>query len=233
LGQAGRGLLEKKHLSCHLGSLNDLKSPEFTYSTRISKEDFSMADEKDNNDAQRSPFLEEKAFKSRTVLVFGTINDKLAAEVSKRLIALSAESKEPITILVSSPGGHVESGDVIHDIIKFIDAPVNMVGTGWVGSAAVNVFLSVPKERRVCLPNTRFLIHQPSGGFGGQATDIAIQAREIVKIRERIAALIAKESGQTLEKVTADIDRDFWMSAVEAKEYGLVSRIIVNQSELS
>ncbi|MBC3908261.1 ATP-dependent Clp protease proteolytic subunit [Undibacterium umbellatum] len=192
-----------------------------------------MADEKDNNDAQRSPFLEEKAFKSRTVLVFGTINDKLAAEVSKRLIALSAESKEPITILVSSPGGHVESGDVIHDIIKFIDAPVNMVGTGWVGSAAVNVFLSVPKERRVCLPNTRFLIHQPSGGFGGQATDIAIQAREIVKIRERIAALIAKESGQTLEKVTADIDRDFWMSAVEAKEYGLVSRIIVNQSELS
>ena len=148
-----------------------------------------MADEKDNNEAQRSPFLEEKAFKSRTVLVFGTINDKLAAEVSKRLIALSAESKEPITILVSSPGGHVESGDVIHDIIKFIDAPVNIVGTGWVGSAAVNVFLSVPKERRVCLPNTRFLIHQPSGGIGGQATDIAIQAREIVKIRERIAAL--------------------------------------------
>ncbi len=192
-----------------------------------------MADEKDNNEAQRSPFLEEKAFKSRTVLVFGTINDKLAAEVSKRLIALSAESKEPITILVSSPGGHVESGDVIHDIIKFIDAPVNIVGTGWVGSAAVNVFLSVPKERRVCLPNTRFLIHQPSGGIGGQATDIAIQAREIVKIRERIAALIAKESGQPLEKVTADIDRDYWMTSTEAKEYGLVSRIIISQSELS
>lgn len=192
-----------------------------------------MADEKDNNDAQRSPFLEEKAFKSRTVLVFGTINDKLAAEVSKRLIALSAESKEPITILVSSPGGHVESGDVIHDIIKFIDAPVNIVGTGWVGSAAVNVFLSVPKERRVCLPNTRFLIHQPSGGCGGQATDIAIQAREIVKVRERIAALIARESGQSLEKVTADIDRDYWMSAAEASEYGLVSRIIVKQGELS
>ncbi|MES2040147.1 MAG: ATP-dependent Clp protease proteolytic subunit [Pseudomonadota bacterium] len=202
-------------------------------STRSDKKTF-MADEKENNESQaRSPFLEEKAFKSRTVLVFGTINDKLASEISQRLIALSAESKEPITILVSSPGGHVESGDVIHDIIKFIDAPVNMVGTGWVGSAAVNVFLSVPKERRVCLPNTRFLIHQPSGGFGGQATDIAIQAREIVKIRERIAALIARESGQTLEKVTTDIDRDFWMSAAEAKEYGLVSRIIVNQSELS
>ncbi|MDO8652994.1 MAG: ATP-dependent Clp protease proteolytic subunit, partial [Undibacterium sp.] len=133
---------------------------------------------------------------------------------------------------VSSPGGHVESGDVIHDIIRFIDAPVRVVGTGWVGSAAVNVFLSVPKERRVCLPNTRFLIHQPSGGAGGQATDIAIQAREIVKIRERIAALIARESGQTLEKVTSDIERDYWMTAEEAKEYGLVSRIIVQQKEL-
>jgi ATP-dependent Clp protease protease subunit len=121
---------------------------------------------------------------------------------------------------------------VIHDIIRFIDAPVRVVGTGWVGSAAVNVFLSVPKERRVCLPNTRFLIHQPSGGAGGQATDIAIQAREIVKIRERIAALIAKESGQTLEKVTIDIERDYWMTASEAQEYGLVSRIIVQQKEL-
>jgi ATP-dependent Clp protease protease subunit len=191
-----------------------------------------MGQEKETNKEAASPFLEEKAFKSRTVLVFGTINDKLAADVSKRLIALSAESADPITLLVSSPGGHVESGDVIHDMIRFINAPVRVVGTGWVGSAAVNVFLSVPKERRVCLPNTRFLIHQPSGGAGGQATDIAIQAREIVKIRERIAALIAKESGQTLEKVTADIERDYWMSAAEAKEYGLVSRIIVQQSEL-
>jgi ATP-dependent Clp protease protease subunit len=191
-----------------------------------------MAEEKDSSIQVRSPFLEEKDFKSRTVLVFGTINDKLAAEVSKRLIALSAESKDPITLLVSSPGGHVESGDVIHDIIRFIDAPVRVVGTGWVGSAAVNVFLSVPKERRVCLPNTRFLIHQPSGGAGGQATDIAIQAREIVKIRERIAILIAKESGQTLEKVTADIERDYWMNASEAQEYGLISRIIVQQKEL-
>ncbi|MDY7539429.1 ATP-dependent Clp protease proteolytic subunit [Undibacterium sp. RTI2.1] len=192
-----------------------------------------MADENNNDSAPRSPFLEEKAFKSRTVLVFGTINDKMAADVSNRLIALAAESKEPITVLVSSPGGHVESGDVIHDIVKFIDAPVNMVGTGWVGSAAVNVFLAVPKERRFCLTNTRFLIHQPSGGAGGQASDIAIQAREIVKVRERIAALIAKESGQSLERVTTDIDRDYWMNASEASEYGLVSRIIVQQTELS
>ena len=180
----------------------------------------------------RDNFLEEKAFKSRTVLLFGTINDKSARDTVRQLIALSGESKAPINFLVCSPGGHVESGDVIHDVIRFIDAPVNMIGSGWVGSAAVNVFLSVPKERRYCLQNTRFLIHQPSGGAGGQATDIAIQAREIVKVRERIAALIAKECGQTLEKVRTDIDRDFWMTAPEAIEYGLVAKSIVNAKEV-
>jgi ATP-dependent Clp protease, protease subunit len=167
------------------------------------------------------------------VLVFGVINDVSAGEVAKRLIALSGESSDPITMLVSSPGGHVESGDVIHDIIRFIEAPVNMVGSGWVGSAAVNVYLSVPKERRFCLPNTRFLIHQPSGGVGGQASDIAIQAREIIRIRERIAKVISKETGQPLERVVNDIDRDYWMSSDEAVEYGLVSKIIVNQRELN
>lgn len=190
-----------------------------------------MSDEAEIKDAPRSSFLDEKAFKSRTVLVFGTVNDRMAADVSSKLIALAAESKEPITMLVSSPGGHVESGDVIHDMTKFIETPVNMIGTGWVGSAAVSLFLAVPKERRFCLANTRFLIHQPSGGFGGQASDIAIQAREIVKIRQRIAVLIARESGQTLEKVSEDIDRDYWMTAQEAVDYGLVSKIIEKQSE--
>ena len=191
-----------------------------------------MADDNDNNGAPRSPFLEEKAFKSRTVLVFGTINDKLAADVSKRLIALSAESQEPITVLVSSPGGHVESGDVIHDIIRYVPAPVNMVGTGWVGSAATHLYLSVPRERRFCTPNTRFLIHQPSGGAGGPASDIAIHAREIVKARERIARTIARETGKSLEDVLLDIERDRWLSAEEAIAYGLVSRIIERKDEL-
>jgi ATP-dependent Clp protease, protease subunit len=192
-----------------------------------------MEEKNESSPPQRSAFLEEKAFKSRTVLVFGVINDVSAGEVAKRLIALSGESSDPITMLVSSPGGHVESGDVIHDIIRFIEAPVNMVGSGWVGSAAVNVYLSVPKERRFCLPNTRFLIHQPSGGVGGQASDIAIQAREIIRIRERIAKVISKETGQPLERVVNDIDRDYWMSAEEAVEYGLVSKVIVNQRELN
>jgi ATP-dependent Clp protease protease subunit len=192
-----------------------------------------MEEKAETSASQRDAFMEEKAFKSRTVLLFGQINDASARDVVRQLIALAGESKEPINFLVCSPGGHVESGDVIHDVIRFIDAPVNMVGSGWVGSAAVNVFLSVPKERRFCLQNTRFLIHQPSGGAGGQATDIAIQAREIVRVRERIAALIAKETGQTLEKVTTDIDRDFWMTAPEAIEYGLVAKSIVNAREIT
>ncbi|MET3107015.1 ATP-dependent Clp protease protease subunit [Oxalobacteraceae bacterium GrIS 2.11] len=182
---------------------------------------------------QRDAFLEEKAFKSRTVLLFGQINDSAARDVVRQLIALSGESNAPINFLVCSPGGHVESGDVIHDVIRFIEAPVNMIGSGWVGSAAVNVYLSVPKERRYCLQNTRFLIHQPSGGVGGQASDIAIQAREIIRVRERIGALIAKETGQKPEKVMLDIERDYWMSAPEAIEYGLVAKSIVNAREIS
>jgi ATP-dependent Clp protease, protease subunit len=180
----------------------------------------------------RTSFLEEKAFKSRTVLVFGAISDTSAQDTVRRLIALAAESSAPIDLLVSSPGGHLESGDTIHDVIRFIDAPVRIIGTGWVGSAATHVYLSVPRERRFCLPQTRFLIHQPSGGAGGQATDIAIQAREILKARQRIAEVIARETGQPLERVLADIERDRWMSAQEAVDYGLVSRVIERQAEL-
>ncbi|HSW19313.1 MAG TPA: ATP-dependent Clp protease proteolytic subunit [Ramlibacter sp.] len=180
----------------------------------------------------RNSFLEEKAFKSRTVLVFGAITDSAASEVARRLIALDAESPTPIDMLVSSPGGHLESGDAIHDIIRFISAPVNMIGTGWVGSAATHLYLSVPRERRFCTPNTRFLIHQPSGGAGGQASDIAIHAQEIIKARERIAKAIARETGKALDKVLSDIERDRWMSAEEAVEYGLVGKIIQHKTEL-
>ena len=180
----------------------------------------------------RNSFLEEKAFASRTVLVFGAINDQTAADTVRRLIALDGASHAPIDMLVSSPGGHLESGDTMHDVVKFITAPVRMIGTGWVGSAATHLFLAVPKERRFCLPQTRFLIHQPSGGAGGQATDIAIMAREIIKARERIARVISRETGQPLEKVQVDIERDNWMGPEEAIEYGLISRIIQNRAEL-
>ena len=173
-----------------------------------------------------------KTFESRTVMIFGEITDSAACDVTQRLIALDAESSKSITVLVSSPGGHVESGDAIHDVVRFIHSPVRMIGTGWVGSAAAHLFLSAKAENRFCLPNTRFLIHQPSGGFGGKETDIAIQAEQILLIRERIARTIAKATGKSLDKVMEDIDRDHWFSAVEAVDYGLVSKIIEHRREL-
>jgi ATP-dependent Clp protease protease subunit len=193
-----------------------------------------MADEKaaPKKDAAPEKIEEQLLFKSRFVMVFGEIDDKMALVTCRRLLALSQESDAPITLLISSPGGHVESGDAIHDMIRFVRAPVTTVGTGWVASAGTHIYLAAPKERRLALPNTRFMIHQPAGGAGGQASDIAIQAREIIRTRERIAATIAKETGQPLERVAADIERDFWMSTGEAIEYGLVSRVIERQSEL-
>src|SRR5690349_3612854 len=175
---------------------------------------------------------ERLAFKSRFVMLFGGINHAVASTTCTRLIALAEESDAPISVLISSPGGHVESGDAIHDIIRFVRAPVTTVGTGWVASAGTHVFLAAPKERRVCLPNTRFMIHQPGGGAGGPATDIAIQAKEILRTRERIAKVISKQTGQSLQKVLADMERDFWLSAEEAIEYGLVSRVIQSSREL-
>lgn len=177
--------------------------------------------------------MEQLSFKSRFVMVFGEIDDKLARGVCERLIALSQESDAPITMLISSPGGHVESGDAIHDLISFVRAPVTTVGTGWVASAGAHIFLAPPKERRVCLPNTRFMIHQPAGGAGGQATDIAIQAREIIKTRQRIAKVVAQRTGQKIEKVLADMDRDYWMDAAEAVAYGIASRVIERQQDLA
>jgi len=136
-------------------------------------------------------------------------------------------------VLLSSPGGHVESGDAIHDVIRFIRAPITMIGTGWVASAGTHIYLAAPKERRVCTPNTRFMIHQPAGGMGGQASDIAIQAKQILRTRERIARVIARETGQPYEKVIADVERDFWLSAQEAIDYGIVSRIIDTHADVA
>jgi ATP-dependent Clp protease protease subunit len=172
------------------------------------------------------------SFKSRFVLVFGEITDTMALATCRRLLALAAESDAPITMLISSPGGHVESGDAIHDVIRFISAPVTTLGTGWVASAGTHIFLSPPKERRLCLPNTRFMIHQPAGGAGGQATDIAIQAREILRTRERLAKTIAEETGQPLATIVKDMERDYWMSAEAAVTYGIVSRIVKTQKDV-
>lgn len=168
------------------------------------------------------------------MLIFGGINDKIARDVTGRLLALAGASDKPIDIYVNSPGGHVESGDTIHDMIRFVDsvAPVNMIGTGWVASAGALIYAAGRPERRVCLPNTRFLLHQPMGGVRGPATDIDIEAREIIKMRERLDRLFARETGQTYEKIAKDTDRNYWMSAEEAIAYGLVNRVITSATDL-
>jgi len=178
--------------------------------------------------------LESRLFKGRKVMVFGEINDKVARDVVARILTLAEDSTKPIDVFVNSPGGHVESGDTIHDIIKFVreSVPIRLIGTGWVASAGAHIYLAGEKSRRYCLPNTRFLLHQPSGGVRGRATDIDIEAREIIKMRERLSKVIADETGQPIEKVRKDCERNYWMSAEEAIVYGLVNRVIKTVVEL-
>jgi ATP-dependent Clp protease, protease subunit len=191
------------------------------------------SDEKPEKTDRPESIAEQLSFKARFVLLFGEINHTVARTTCERLIALSQQSDAPISVLISSPGGHVESGDAIHDMIRFIKAPVTTIGTGWVASAGTHIFLATEKSRRVCLPNTRFMIHQPAGGAGGPATDIAIQAKEILRTRERIARVVAKQTGQSYEKVLADMERDYWMSAAEAIDYGIVSRVVESHRDLT
>lgn len=183
-------------------------------------------------EAPVSRFLDEKLFKSRSITIFGDIDEKVARSVTEKLLALSADGDEPITIYISSPGGHVESGDVVYDMIKFIKPEVRVIGTGWVASAATTIYLAAKKENRFSLPNTRFLVHQPSGGSRGRASDIKIQAEQIIKMRERINKLIADETGQSLERVAKDTDRDHWMTVAEAIEYGIVGKQIKSIADL-
>ena len=192
----------------------------------------------DDEEAESPPmgepnaFLEEALFKARTILLTGGIDFKQAKRVCERLLALSSESDKPILLVISSPGGHVESGDMIHDMIKFVGAPVKVLGTGWVASAGALIYSAAAKENRYALKNTRFLLHEPRGGVGGQATDVEIQAREIIKMRERLNRIFAEATGKSLEKIKEDTDRDFWMSAEEAVEYGLVSKIVTHRGEI-
>ena len=186
----------------------------------------------EGSSASASAAMMMKFLDARTVLIFGGIDQKLAERVSAQLLYLDHLNHDPIKLIINSPGGHVESGDTIHDLISFIASPVAVIGTGWVASAGTHIFLGAPKERRFCLPNTRFLIHQPSGGAGGKASDIAIQAQEIIKMRERLARIISERTGQPLERVMKDIDRDYWMSVDEAKDYGILGTVATNMEDI-
>lgn len=185
-----------------------------------------------NPPAALTDALRERLFKARTLVISGEIDQQLASHVVAQLLALDAEATSPITIFINSQGGHVESGDTIHDVVRFLKSPTRMIGTGWVASAAALIYIAAPRERRFCLPNTRFLLHQPAGGVGGKAADIEIEAREIVNMRERINRLFARETGQPLERIENDTRRNFWLSAEAARDYGLVGQIIERADEL-
>ncbi len=188
-----------------------------------------------HDDTAMTPFdpVAGRLLKARTIIISGGINQKLAGRVIAQLLAMVADSPTaPITIILNSQGGHVEAGDTIHDMIRFVPAPVRIVGTGWVASAGALIFVSVPVARRFCLPNTRFLLHQPAGGSGGSASDIEIEAREILKMRDRLNRIFARETGQPLSRIEDDTHRNFWLGAEEAKEYGIVGRVIERYSEL-
>jgi ATP-dependent Clp protease protease subunit len=173
--------------------------------------------------------IEAELLRTRKVLIFGDINDRLARDVCSRLLLLAdRDPGEPIDVYINSPGAHVESGDTIHDMVRFIrsDVQLNMIGTGWVASAGAHIFLAGAKDRRFCLPNTRFLLHQPAGGTRGMAADIEIEAKEIIRMRERLVRIISEETGQPIERINKDIHRNHWMTAQEAIDYGMVTRVI-------
>ena len=200
----------------------------------MSRFDEDEEEKKDDKKPEAPPIspAAQSLFKARTILLFGEIDQKSAERTVAQLLAMGAESSEPIRLFLSSPGGHVESGDVIHDAIRFVGAPVKMIGTGWVASAGAHIFIAAKRENRFCLRNTRFLLHQPWGGVGGPASDISIEAKEMIKMRERLNRIIARETGQPLERVIKDTDRNFWMTAEEARDYGLVAHVIERADEV-
>lgn len=176
--------------------------------------------------------LLQSTIAARKVFVTGDINAKMAKEVLQQLYVLAHISDEPIVVFVSSPGGHVESGDMIYDAIRFIKPVVIVVGSGWVASAAALIFVAAEKENRFSLPNTRFLLHQPTGGFQGKAMDFDAYAKEITLMKERLNRIFSDATGQPIEKIRMDTDKDFWLSAEEAVEYGLVHKVIVHEYEM-
>jgi ATP-dependent Clp protease, protease subunit len=211
---------------------------------KIEPDPLLLADDDDDDDDEddheevakavhEEPKLVEKFLKARTILISEPITSELAKRVYQSLILLESEDAEkPITLIVNSPGGEADTGFGIYDMIRFVRPQVRTLVAGLCASAAVMVFLAADKEQRYSLPNSRFLLHQPSSATFGQASDLEIASREILKLRDRYNEIVAHETGRTLEKITEDADRDFWMSAQDAAEYGLVSRVITHRAEL-
>lgn len=177
--------------------------------------------------------LAEKFLKTRQILMSGEVSEELADKICRQLLILEADSSDPIYLYIDSPGGDVYAGFAIFDTIRFINAPVYTIGMGLVASAAALILLAAPKERRLGFVNSSYLIHQPSSGMKGVATDIEIHAAELAKTRTKINEIIADETGTALDKVSKDTDRDYWLNAEESVEYGLISRVITKRSDLN
>lgn len=169
--------------------------------------------------------VQEHLFAARTVLIFGEVTMLQAEAVTAQLLALDERGQEPIRVLVHSPGGHVEAADTMHDVIQSLRSPVHMIGTGWVASAGALIYVAAPRARRFALPNTRFLLHQPMGGVSGPTSDVEIEARQILAMRQRLQQLFAAATEQPLSRIAKDTERNHWMSAEEALAYGLVGSI--------
>ncbi len=181
---------------------------------------------------QNAAVPNDKLLKTRSILLSGEINKDSADKLIKDLIVLEAESSEPVRIYINSPGGDVDAGFAIYDMVRFVSCPVIMIGMGLVASAAALVLLAVPAERRIALPNSSYLIHQPLSEMRGNATEIEIHAAQLEKMKAKLNRIIAEATGTDLEKVSVDTDRDYWLSAEEALSYGLVSRIAAKREEL-
>ncbi|MCL2762677.1 MAG: ATP-dependent Clp protease proteolytic subunit [Treponema sp.] len=193
-------------------------------------------DDDDDANAEKEPnwqdILTGKMLKTRTILLSGEIRKGLAEKTIRQLLLMEAMGDDPVRIFIDSPGGDADAGYAIFDMIRFIRPPVWTIGMGLVASAAAIIQLAAPKDRRLGLPNSHYLIHQPLSGIRGVATDIEIHARELDKLRKKINILIAEETGNPVAQVEKDTDRDYWMSADEAVAYGLLSRVIVNRDEI-
>ena len=193
---------------------------------------FAEEDEKKKMPEMPDP-LTEKFMKTRQIILSGEINKDLADKIVRQLLVLEADDNEKtIYMYIDSPGGDVDAGFAIFDMIRFIKAPVVLVGMGLIASAAALILLSVDKKNRVALPNSRYLIHQPSSGMRGVATDIEIHANEMEKTKAILNQIIAEQTGKSVEQVTQDTERDYWLDAKEAVEYGLVSKIVTKREDL-
>ncbi|HHU56105.1 MAG TPA: ATP-dependent Clp endopeptidase proteolytic subunit ClpP [Acholeplasmataceae bacterium] len=179
---------------------------------------------------ERSYDIYSRLLKDRIVMLCGEINDSLANSVVAQLLFLAAEDPEKeIYLYINSPGGSVTAGMAIYDTMNLISPPVCTICLGLAASMAAFILASGEKGRRYALPNSEVLIHQPLGGAQGQATEIQIAAKHIIRIRERINKILAEKTGKSIETITLDTERDNYMFAEEAKEYGIVDEIMVKQ----